>query len=148
MKMSLQDWLANGWLRSHQTSPQEIRELLAIVDRDMRDAASQSISADWRFGIAYNAALKLCTILLYSEGYRPEKTLAHYRTLQALPLVLGVGHESDARYLDTCRIKRNTVEYHRAGAATEADANELSEFVAELRKAVLQWVSKNHSTLR
>ena len=50
---------------------------------------SGDISADWRFGIAYNAALKLCTILLYAEGYRPEKTLQHYRTIQALPLILG-----------------------------------------------------------
>jgi hypothetical protein len=36
-------------------------------------------SLDIRFGIAYNAALKLCTILLYTEGYRPEKTLQHFR---------------------------------------------------------------------
>jgi hypothetical protein len=26
------------------------------------------------------AALKFCTILLYAEGYRPEKALQHYRT--------------------------------------------------------------------
>ena len=56
----------------------------------------------------YNAALKLCTILLYAEGYRPEKTLAHYRTLQALPLILGTERQDDADYLDTCRSKRNT----------------------------------------
>jgi hypothetical protein len=44
----------------------------------------KGISDDWKFGIAYNAALKLCTILLHDSGYRPEKNLAHYRTLQAL----------------------------------------------------------------
>lgn len=33
-----------------------------------RQDAAGSISADWRFGIAYNAALKLCTILLYASG--------------------------------------------------------------------------------
>ena len=32
--MSLQDWLANGWLRPHQTDLQEISGLLAIVDRN------------------------------------------------------------------------------------------------------------------
>jgi hypothetical protein len=58
---------------------------MAIVDRDLKDARQKGLSADWRFGIAYNAALKLCTILLYAEGFRPEKTLAHYRTLQAQP---------------------------------------------------------------
>lgn len=61
--MSLQQWADNGWLRPHQTSPKEIRDLLAIVKRDLADA-KEDISADWQFGIAYNAALKLCTVLL------------------------------------------------------------------------------------
>jgi len=29
--MSLQDWLRNGWLVEHKTSPAEIAELLAIT---------------------------------------------------------------------------------------------------------------------
>ena len=62
----------------HETSQQEIADLLAIVARDLADAGS-NISPDWRFGIAYNGALKLSTILLHASGYRPEKTLQHYR---------------------------------------------------------------------
>jgi hypothetical protein len=89
MKMSLQVWANNGWLRSHKTSREEIGNLLEIVQRDLKDAQGPGLSADWRFGIAYNAALKLCTVLMYCEGFRPEKNLAHYRTLQALPLILG-----------------------------------------------------------
>jgi len=42
----------NGWLKPHQTSWKEIKNLLDIVDRDMLDAGS-AISTDWRFGIAY-----------------------------------------------------------------------------------------------
>jgi hypothetical protein len=64
--MTLKQWLNNGWLKSHKTSPQEIGNLLAIVKRDIKDASEGKISADWSFGIAYNAALKLCTILIYS----------------------------------------------------------------------------------
>jgi len=105
--MSLQNWANNGWLRAHQTSAQEINDLLAIVDRDLADAKGD-ISADWRFGIAYNAALKLCTILVHASGYRPEKTLQHYRTIQALSLVLGKDRQDDVDYLDA-RSKRNTV---------------------------------------
>ena len=63
--MSLNEWLNNKWLRRHQSSPEEIGNLMGIVDRDIRDASFREVSADWRFGIAYNAALKLCTILLY-----------------------------------------------------------------------------------
>jgi hypothetical protein len=137
--MSLKDWLNNGWLRQHKGSSEEIRNLLEIVERDIADAKSE-ISPDWRFGIAYNAALKLCTILLYAEGYRPEKNLQHYRTIQALPLILGVKRKKDADYLDACRIKRNTVEYDYVGGATESDADELIDFVKELKVEVLSWL--------
>lgn len=64
--MSLEQWAKNGWLRSHKSSTREIADLLGIVDRDLRDAEG-NISADWKFGIAYNAALKLCTILLHAS---------------------------------------------------------------------------------
>lgn len=61
--MRLQQWKANGWLQAHQTTPAQIVDLLAIVDRDLEDSMGE-LSSDWQFGIAYNAALKLCTILL------------------------------------------------------------------------------------
>ena len=144
--MNLEQWANNGWLRSHKTSAREIADLLAIVDRDLKDAEGD-ISADWQFGIAYNAALKLCTILLHASGYRPEKSLAHYRTLAALPLILGERHKDDANYLDTCRTKRNTAEYDRAGVTTEEDAGELIGFVRELRAEVIDWLRKNHPKL-
>ena len=144
--MSLKQWADNGWLRAHKSSAQEIADLLAIIDRDLKDAG-EDISADWRFGIAYNAALKLCTILLHASGYRPEKNLAHYRTLAALPLILGKARQDDASYLDACRTKRNTVEYDMAGAATNEEAAELIAFVQELREEVLEWLRTNHAEL-
>ncbi|MFM7817886.1 MAG: hypothetical protein ACKPGI_13075 [Verrucomicrobiota bacterium] len=144
--MSLKDWVGNGWLRPHETSAKEIRDLLAIVKRDLADAGG-NISADWQFGIAYNAALKLCTVLMYASGFRPEKTLQHYRTLQALPLILGEERRADADYLDACRIKRNTVEYDYAGSATRKDAQELIEFCKELRETVVAWLEREHIEL-
>jgi hypothetical protein len=145
--MSLKQWADNGWLRPHKTSHQEIAALLAIVERDLEDAEGD-ISADWRFGIAYNAALKLCTILLYASGHRPDKgNLAHYRSLAVLPLILGVERKEDADYLDTCRTKRNTAEYDMAGVATKNDAIELVSFTKELREDVLRWLKKNHPNL-
>jgi hypothetical protein len=145
--MSLQDWANSGWLRSHKTSKQEVQQLMAIVDRDLKDARQKGLSADWRFGIAYNAALKLCTILLYVEGFRPEKTLAHYRTLQALPLILGSEKDDDADYLDTCRTKRNTVEYDYVGGATNSDSDELIAYVTKLKIEVISWLKQNHPEL-
>jgi len=143
MKMSLQKWVEYGWLRSHKSSNKEIADLLRIIDRDLQDAAGE-ISSDWRFGIAYNAALKLCTILLYAEGYRPEKNLQHYRTIQSLPVILGKKHEQDAKYLDTCRSKRNVAEYDYVGGVTKEDVSELIGYVNELRGEVLRWLNDRH----
>jgi len=144
--MSLQSWQNNGWLRAHKSSPQEIKDLLQIVDRDLNDAGGD-ISTDWRFGIAYNAALKLCTILVHASGYRPEKTLQHYRTIQALALILGAERQRDVDYLDSCRSRRNTIEYDHVGGVTVNNADELIDFVKELREDVLKWLGKNHPEL-
>jgi uncharacterized protein (UPF0332 family) len=142
--MSLQDWANNGWLKTHKTSSEEIDNLLEIVERDLKDAQGSGLSADWRFGIAYNAALKRCTVLMYCEGFRPEKNLAHYRTLQALPLILGIQRRDDADYLDACRNKRNTVEYDYVGGVTNADADELIAFTKDLEHDVKEWLKKKY----
>ena len=145
--MTLKEWQSSGWLRPQQTSPEEIENLLAIVDRDLHDATCSEISTDWQFGIAYNAALKLCTILLYAEGYRAAAGLQHYRTIQATSLILGETFKEDVAFLDACRKKRNMVEYDSAGTATKKEANELRVFATEFRKTVLEWLQKKHPEL-
>ncbi|MCK4512591.1 hypothetical protein KAW64_12680 [bacterium] len=142
----MRDWAESGWLRSHTTSRDEVAGLLGIVERDIADAG-QSISADWRFGIAYNAALRLCTILLYAEGYRPERTLQHYRTIQALGLILGPDMKADVEYLEVCRKKRSIIEYDTAGTVTNQDAVELVAFARDLRERVLTWLRERHPEL-
>ena len=83
--MSLKQWLDNGWLRRHQSSAKEITDLLAITERDLKDA----------------------------------------------------------EYLDSCRSKRNIVEYDYVGAATAQDADELIEFVVEMEKDVRKWLKEH-----
>ncbi len=145
--MTLKQWADNAWLKPHKTSAEEIGNLLAIVERDLKDASEGGISADWSFGIAYNAALKLCTILLYAEGYKAERTLQHYRTIQALSLILGAERRADATYLDACRAKRNIVEYDYVGGVTENDAQELVDFVKEFKDEVEIWLENEHPEL-
>lgn len=135
MAETLQQWRRNGWLKPHKPSDREISDLMEIVDRDLQDAQSD-LSLDWKFGIAYNAVLKLCTILLYQAGYKPERNLAHYRTLQALPHLLTQYSADDADFLDACRIRRNTAEYDLAGSTTQAEFEELYQFAQDLHTAV------------
>jgi len=145
--MSLQEWRKFGWLKPHATSLDELRNLLAIVDRDIEDAETEDLSNDWKFGIAYNAALKLCTMMLYASGFMPEKTLAHYRTLISLQYTIGPHRKSDAEYLDACRIKRNHVEYDYIEGASATEARELLDFVRELRIEVLDKLHEQYPTL-
>ncbi len=39
--MSLVDWLNNGWLVEHKTSPQEIADLFGVADRDLADSLAK-----------------------------------------------------------------------------------------------------------
>jgi hypothetical protein len=56
--MSYQEWQKNGWLRPHPTTPEEIAGLRAVVERDLKASADPNLDGDWRFAIAYNAALQ------------------------------------------------------------------------------------------
>jgi len=64
-----------------------------------------------------------------------------------MPLILGNVRKEDAKYLDTCRVKRNVIEYDYVGGATEDDANELVGFAEVLREDVLIWIENNHPQL-
>lgn len=145
--MSLEQWQANGWLRTHKTSEEELRNLLQIVDRDLADSTSQGLSNDWKFGIAYNAALKLCTMMLYDAGYMPEKNLAHYRTLLSIEYTLGPSRKDDAAYLDACRAKRNHVEYDYVEGASAAEAEERLNFTKQLREEVVGCLKQKYPNL-
>jgi hypothetical protein len=82
--MSLPDWERNGWLTKHQTSRNEIRDLLQVVERDLADSAAEGLSADWRMNIAYNAGLQAATVALAAAGYRAARDAHHYRVIQSL----------------------------------------------------------------
>jgi uncharacterized protein (UPF0332 family) len=145
--MSLHEWQNNGWLKPHKTSPKEIRDLLSVVDREISDAGQPVLSVDGRFTHAYQAALQLCAALLYASGYIASRVSNHYRTIMAMPLVLGDRRKEDAVYLDTCRNKRNEADYRLAGAISEADAKELLDFAKGFRSHVVDWIKKSHPEL-
>ena len=141
--MTINSLLQRGVLVKQDTSSNEIEDLLKIVERDIADSAKEEISYDWQFGIAYNAALKLATILVRSSGYRVKGGSHHMNTIAMIPLVLGNAKKDDAEYLDTCRRKRNTVEYDCVGGASKADVVELREFIIEFQQEVLSWLKES-----
>ena len=82
--MSLTNWGAAGWLVEHKATPEEIRDLFAVAERDLKDSAVTGISSDTQLGLAYNAALQVSTAALAAAGYRAAREKKHYVTLQSL----------------------------------------------------------------
>src|SRR5215467_2467929 len=87
--MSWQALLANGRVKRHTTSRQEIEDLRAVVERDLQDANVQEISADRRFATAYNAVLQLAKMVIACSGYRVSGLGHHQTTFEALELAMG-----------------------------------------------------------
>jgi HEPN domain-containing protein len=137
--VSLESWTANGSLAPHTASSQELTDLLTAAAADLADAR-KDLSAVWRFAIAYNAALRLCTAALNAAGYRAAREQKHYRTIAALPLVLGPKVRELAEFLDHCRTKRHDVTYESLSAVTNNEAEELIEAVVELDEHVRAWL--------
>src|SRR5271169_4391134 len=86
--MSFAEWVKNGWLVAHKSSREEIQNLLGIVERDLKDSQAKDVSSDWRFTIAYNAALQAATAALAAAGYRASRDNHHYHVIQSLELLL------------------------------------------------------------
>lgn len=148
MKMSLERWTENGWLREYKTSAQEVANILALVARDLTDAEREEISNDWRFNIAYNAGLQLATIVLYAAGYRAGRGEGkHYRVIQALPLAMGSELSPKRDYFDNCRRKRNVSEYDAAGTISAKEAGDLLQIVREFKIEVENWLKQNHPAI-
>ena len=144
--MSLGDWKKSGWLVEHKTSPKEIADILAAVDRDLSACRTPNLDPDWRFNIAYNAALQAATAALAAAGYRAAREMHHYRVMQSLSFTVGA-EAAMIDLLDRFRKKRNTGTYERAGIISDHEADELLDIAGKLRALVLDWLRQSHPDL-
>ncbi|MCK9484377.1 MAG: hypothetical protein M0R34_08445 [Candidatus Marinimicrobia bacterium] len=143
--MNLENWSSNGWLKPHQTSRQEIQKLLNLIRRDLKDSQSTDISADWRFAIAYNAALTCCQIALYCRGYEVARGQSeHYRIIQSLTMTIGEELAPVKTYLNACRNKRNIADYESAGSVSAAEVAELITVASDLFTKISNWLTANY----
>lgn len=144
--MSLSDWLRYGWLVEHQTTQEEIRDLFAIVERDLEDSRLEALSPDWKLNIAYNAALQAGTAALAACGFRAAREAHHYRVIQSLAHTIGAPRSLIAR-LDLFRKKRNLGGYERPGTISEQDAREMIVLAQEIHEEAHRWFSVNRPDL-
>ena len=144
--MDLRDWLKNSWLTEHQTSRQEITDLLGVIDRDANQCQTPGLGPDWQLNIAYNAALQVATAALAAVGYRASREAQHYRVIESLSLTMGVDTRKVAQ-LQGYRKKRNISDYERAGGVSQQEAKEMVALANELRNDLIAWLTTNQPEL-
>ena len=144
--MSLSDWRKNGWVTEQESSRNEISDLLAVIERDLHDCRTAGLSPDWRFNIAYNAALQAANAALAAAGFRAAREAHHFRAIQSLAHTIGAEPEF-IRRLDAFRKKRNLASYEIGGSVSEQEAKEVAELAEELRDRVMRWLRSKHPAL-
>ena len=147
--MSWRQLLASKRVQKHATTRQELDELRAVIARDLKDAALPLLSSDRRFATAYNAALQLSKMAIACAGYRIAVGAGHHQTTFVAVKLIALGKNSSklADYFDTCRRKRNILDYDAANVTSDTEANELLKKAEEFQGLVDAWIRKNYANL-
>jgi hypothetical protein len=118
-----------------------------VAKRDLHDCETRGLSDDWRFGIAYNAALQISRAALQASGYEsPKGGSAHLRVIQSLEFTIGVNRNLIDQF-DVFRVKRGTAVYDRAGVITRTDADEMVKLAKRLHREIIIWMQSNYPNL-
>lgn len=141
--------LTNKDAQKHKTSKKELDNMRALIARDLADASLAGLSADRRFATAYNAALQAANMAIACAGYRIVSKVGHHRvSLESTRLVLGNAAHRYADYFETCRRKRNTIDYTFSNVATDTEAKEIVVQAKQFYVEVEDWITKNHPPLK
>lgn len=146
--MSLESYRQNGWLVAHQTSAEEIRNLLGVADTKISDyQKAKEVSPDSRLSIAYNAILASATAVLAAAGYRPARGgNEHFHTIQALEFTIDLDRKLTKR-IDALRKKRNQSAYEVSGAVSEGEAAHGFSLALQMRGEVEKWIKAHRPEL-
>jgi hypothetical protein len=145
--MTLRQWQQNGWLKPHAPSRQEIADLYAVIERDLAASDTKGLDDDWRFAIAYNAALPVAATALKAAGYEvPKGGGAHHHTIESLRLTLG-DDGTAVTLLQAFRAKRGGGVYEATGVATETEIRELRTLATDLFRRLKAHVRSHYPTL-
>jgi uncharacterized protein (UPF0332 family) len=149
MKVTWTSLLASKKAQRHTTSKNELDDMRELIARDLKDAGVTEISADRRFATAYNAALQAANMAVACAGYRISSMSGHHKiALESAQLALGKAANEYADYFETCRRKRNMIDYTRPRMATDTEAKEALQSAREFVELVENWITKNHPALK
>ncbi|HEX4427192.1 MAG TPA: hypothetical protein VH079_17465 [Terriglobales bacterium] len=145
--MSLQNWLAQGWIQKHKSSREEIRNLLAVADRDLTNAQIPQLSAEWRLMIAYNGALQSANAAIAASGFRVSTKVSHHRYLIESLLFTVQAETKLVNQLNRFRKKRNISAYEQSETVSDHEATAMINLAREVHSLVQVWLAKHHAEL-
>jgi len=129
-----------GWGNVAQTNESEVHALLKAADRDLADAAVDTISNDRRFATACSAAREIAAAVAAAGTVR--STPADLDGLHELPVLvaaLGPCAGSRIRYLERCQARCERIN-HEAGLVSCIEVKELTAEVGAIRNEVRRWL--------
>ena len=144
--MSFENWRVSRWIDQHESSPEEMGDLLALADRDLQTCQTPGLNEDWRLAIAYNAVLQLATAALAAAGFRAGHQSHHYYVIESLRYTLGLDPQAVEQF-QAFRKKRHRGGYDRAGTVSAEEADELFGLAKKLRGEIEVWLRRNHPKL-
>ncbi len=116
--------------KNQKTSSDEIKRLLGLVERDLRQADASGLELDGVFGFLYNAALQLTTIAIRLRNLRVRQAGFHRETFRLASELVPDRMKPTVLSFERARRKRNALTYDRAGVITTADVESLRESIA------------------
>lgn len=81
------------------------------------------------------------------SGHRVIGQGHHQTTFETLVLAMGNAVQGLAAYFETCRRKRNTVDYDTAFIVATTEADELLAKATELSQLVEDWIARRYPSL-
>jgi len=146
--MTLGAWREAGLLDRHEATPEEIADLFAVAETDLRDAAIAELSPERKLGCAYGAILSAARAALQAAGYRVPKSNPshHHYVIQSLRHTVELAPSIVLR-IEALQKKRNTADYVRVGEVSDALAEEARALARDALNGVRQWLVTNHPEL-
>ena len=146
--MSWKKLVAEHRVHPHHTSKKELDALRALIARDLADAGVKGLSDDRTFATAYNAALQAAKMAIACAGYRLANTSGHHRLMfEVARLALGSSAAGSLDFFETCRRKRNVIDYDHASVATKTEAEEIVAEAQAFFELVEKWIATHHPKL-
>ena len=141
--MTLDNLVGRG-LERIQVDPLMIQKLLQAAQNCLQDAATESLSNESRFDIAYKAVMQLANAALQANGFRTLTSVpGHHQTMiQALPKTVGLSRDKMIE-LDALRKQRNITDYS-GDLVTDKERAACIELAQELYTLIDDWIKRNH----